>query len=49
MEKRLEAAKEFSKFHDCEYFVHVDTGEIMEKPEATLEYEATTMPEWVVV
>ena len=40
--------KEFSKFHDCEYFVHVDTGEIMwEKPEAILEYEATTMPEWV--
>ena len=40
--------KEFSKFHDSEYYVHVETGEIMwEKPEVIIEYEANTMPEWV--
>ena len=40
--------KEFSKFHDSEYYVHVETGEIMwEKPEVIIEYEASTMPEWV--
>lgn len=42
--------KEFSSFHNAEYYFHIESGEIVwEKPHEVIEYESNHMPEWVLL
>jgi tetratricopeptide (TPR) repeat protein len=42
--------KEYSPFHESDYYCNVETGEIVwEKPEAVLNYESNHMPIWVQI